>query len=121
MPVASSTPYVGLKQVTPQIAAGSRPDPTASVSTVPKHIPVASATADPPDEPPATRLAFHGLTTGPKSLSSDVVPDPNRCMFVFPTSTAPASRRRSTRTAFLVGTRDANFANPAVVRIPAVS
>ena len=42
-------------------------------------------------------------------------------MFVFPTSTAPASKSLLTIAAFRVGTRRAKCAKPAVVRIPAVS
>jgi hypothetical protein len=87
---------VGLWQLTPQMAAGSLPEPMASVSMVAKQSPAAAAAADPPDEPPATWLALHGLMTGPKWLSRDVVPIPSLCMFVLPTSTAPASRRRAT-------------------------
>jgi hypothetical protein len=41
---------------------------------VAKQSPAATAAAEPPEEPPATWLALHGLTTGPKWLSSEVVP-----------------------------------------------
>src|SRR5271166_1805366 len=91
MPVVSMRPYVPLKPTTPQHAAGDRQEPMASVSSVAQHMPLATAAADPLDEPPAIKSGFQGFLTGPKQLSSPVVPIPSVCMFVFPMMTAPAS------------------------------
>src|SRR5271165_5002901 len=104
MPVISMSEYVPLKPTTPQHAAGNRQEPAASVSSVAKHMPLATAAADPLDEPPAMKSAFHGFFTGPKALSSPVVPIPRRCMFVLPTIIAPASFNFTTAAASAAGT-----------------
>src|SRR5271166_5199875 len=91
MPDMSMSEYVPLNPTTPQHAAGNRQDPIASVSRVTKHMPLATAAADPLDEPPAMKSRFQGFLTGPKQLSSPVVPIPSACMFVFPMTIAPAS------------------------------
>jgi hypothetical protein len=59
-------PYVGIKPTTPQCELGIRTDPPVSVPSVPKHMLVAIAAAEPPDDPPETRSSAHGLCTGPK-------------------------------------------------------
>ena len=45
-------PDVGRSPVTPQIEAGMRTDPPVSEPSAPSAMPVATATADPPLEPP---------------------------------------------------------------------
>ena len=53
--VLSGSPGVEVVEVpTPQMAAGNRHEPMASVSTVAKQRPAATAAAEPPDDPPAT-------------------------------------------------------------------
>jgi len=64
-PSMSTLPRVGLKPTTPQKAAGIRIEPPVSEPTAQSHMPVATATADPPEEPPATRSGSRGLRTGP--------------------------------------------------------
>jgi hypothetical protein len=49
----------------PHHADGMRIDPPVSVPSAPKHSSAATAAADPPDEPPVTRSARHGLCAGP--------------------------------------------------------
>jgi hypothetical protein len=60
-------------------------------------MPAATAAAEPPDEPPDVRSRSHGLRVGPLRRGSVVGRIPNSGMFVVPTITKPASRRRRTR------------------------
>ena len=55
----------------------------------------ATATAEPPDEPPGTRVRSQGLAVGPNAECSVDDPIANSSMFVFPRITAPMSRSRS--------------------------
>ncbi len=57
-------------------------------------MPVATALAEPPLEPPVTRVSSSGWRVAPKPESSLVVPKANSWRLVLPTSTAPAWRRR---------------------------
>src|SRR5439155_13072876 len=66
IPFVLINPYVPLNPTTPQQAAGKRHDPIASVSTVAQHKPVATAAAEPDDDPPGMYSAFQGFFTGPK-------------------------------------------------------
>src|SRR5438445_3264693 len=61
----SRLPRAGLNPTTPSSDAGIRIEPPVSLPIAQSHMPVATATADPPDEPPATRLGSCGLRTGP--------------------------------------------------------
>jgi hypothetical protein len=70
---------------TPQQAAGIRIDPAESVPSAASARPAASAAAEPPLEPPATRPGAAGFGTAPKCGFSDVVPYANSCRFVLPT------------------------------------
>ena len=49
----------------PQNAAGTRIDPFVSLPSVSGTMPAATAAADPPEEPPATRSGSCGLRVGP--------------------------------------------------------
>ncbi len=49
----------------PHRDAGTRIEPPVSLPIAQSHIPAATATADPPDEPPATRLGSCGFRTAP--------------------------------------------------------
>src|SRR6266849_484919 len=55
-PYRDTRPYVGFKPTTPQNDAGWRIDPPVSEPSVATAISAATAAADPPDEPPGTRL-----------------------------------------------------------------
>ena len=61
-------------------------DPSASGTN-----PAATAAAEPPDDPPGTRLVSWGLRVGPKAEVSVEEPIANSSMLVFPTITAPAA------------------------------
>ena len=64
--VAEGTaPVEGLIDATPQQCAGLRRDPPRSLPRPNGVIPVASAAASPPLEPPAVRSGFHGLRVRP--------------------------------------------------------
>ena len=47
---------------TPHSAAGIRHEPAVSLPTASGQAPAATATADPPLEPPASRSGSHGLS-----------------------------------------------------------
>ena len=59
-----------------------------------RTMPAATEAAEPPEEPPGTRVRSTGLSTGPHALYSFELPIANSSQFVLPTSTAPASRSR---------------------------
>jgi hypothetical protein len=77
------------------------PPPSAPRASGPR--PLATAAAAPPEEPPGVRARFHGFRVTPNSGLSVNGLWPNSGVVVLPTSTAPASRRR-TGTASSVGT-----------------
>jgi hypothetical protein len=89
-------PTVGRKPTTPQCAAGTRTDPPVSVPRASGTTPVATATAEPPEDPPAERLGSCGLRTGPKTGLLLVIPSASSCRLVLPTTAAPAARRHPT-------------------------
>ena len=86
----------------PQAAAGMRIEPPVSVPTVPSDMPVATAIAEPPLDPPGDRDGSCGFLAGPNPESSLVVPKANSWRLVLPTNTAPASRKRRVTTASVV-------------------
>src|SRR5437762_9408112 len=67
-------PYVGLSPTTPHNDDGIRIEPPVSLPSEPMHNSAASAAADPPDEPPGTRVTSHGLRQAPKCGLSLVTP-----------------------------------------------
>src|SRR6476620_11198373 len=78
----------------PQYDAGWRTEPPVSEPSAMRTMPAATDAAEPPDEPPGTRVRSTGLSTGPHALYSLELPIANSSQFVLPTSTAPASRSR---------------------------
>src|ERR671914_2361392 len=97
----------------PQSGAGGRIEPPVSVPIAHGASPAATAAAEPPLEPPGTRSRSQGLRTGPKPEFSFDDPIANSSWFVFPSTGAPASRRRRTTVA-VYGGRD-----PSRMRLPA--
>ena len=83
----------------PQNAAGWRIEPPVSVPVAAGTRPAATAAAEPPEDPPGTRLGSQGLATGPNQLVSLEEPIANSSMLVLPSITAPAALRRSTTAA----------------------
>ncbi|CCF42604.1 hypothetical protein CH063_12558, partial [Colletotrichum higginsianum] len=83
----------GLYPTTPQYAAGRRIDPPVSVPSATSASPVWTATALPPELPPAeVGVADSGFSTGPWTEFRECDPMPNSSMFVLPTTWAPRSR-----------------------------
>src|SRR6266851_5825582 len=75
----------------------------------------ATAAADPPDEPPGTRVRSHGLRDGPNAEFSVDEPMANSSMLVLPRITTPASRNRLVTVASYGGTQPARILDPQVV------
>ena len=84
---------------TPHRAAGWRIDPPVSEPRARGAKPAATAAADPPDEPPGTRVVSCGLRVAPKAEVSVEEPMANSSMLVLPITTAPASASRVTTVA----------------------
>ena len=66
-PSVEIAPQDGLKPTTPQNEAGRHTDPTVCVPIAARTMPVATAAAEPIDEPPGVCSEFHGLRVGPGS------------------------------------------------------
>src|SRR5713101_2460276 len=96
-------PYVGFNPITPHSEAGWRTDPPVSEPSATGTIPAATAAADPPDEPPGTRVGSHGFFTGPNAEFSFDDPIANSSQFVLPMMTAPESSNRSITVALYGG------------------
>ncbi len=84
-------------------------------------MPAATATADPPLEPPGMRSVAQGLRAGPKAEFSFDDPMANSSQFVLPTITAPAAAASvATVVASYGGTKCSRIFDEAVVRTPRV-
>ncbi|OPZ67913.1 MAG: hypothetical protein BWY83_02469 [bacterium ADurb.Bin478] len=59
------------------------------------HIPAATAAAEPPDDPPATRVESWGLRTGPNAEFSVEDPMAYSSILVLPMRTASSASNRS--------------------------
>src|SRR3989475_8264997 len=113
-PQRGTRPYVGFMPTTPQSAAGWRIEPPVSVPSAKSASPAATATADPPEDPPGTRSVRHGFFTGPNAEFSLDEPIANSSRLVFPSMTAPRSSSRSTTVAEYGGTYPSRIRDPAV-------
>ena len=102
----------------PQAAAGMRMDPPVSVPIEASDIPVATAIADPPLDPPGDRDGSLGLRAAPNADSSLVVPNANSCRLHLPTRTAPARRSRAVTGASADAGVGGVTCEPAVVGTP---
>src|ERR687889_2694262 len=89
-------PYVGFRPIMPQKAAGILTEPPPSVPTLNDPIPKATAAALPPLEPPAVCVGAQGLLVNPVRGLSVTPFHPYSGVVVFPSNTAPFSRRRVT-------------------------
>jgi hypothetical protein len=58
-------PREGFSPTSPQQLAGIRMDPPPSLACATATMPLATAAADPPLEPPGVRVVSHGLCVGP--------------------------------------------------------
>src|SRR5205814_7280390 len=110
----------GWRPTTPQSAAGWRIDPPVSDPSANVARPAATATADPPLDPPGLRSGAQGLRVGPNAEFSFDEPMANSSQFVLPTTTAPAASSRATAVASYGGTYCSRMRDEAVVRSPRV-
>src|SRR5213079_1637981 len=76
---------------TPQNDAGWRTDPPVSEPSAAGTAPAATSAAEPPDEPPGTRVLSNGWSERPYAECSVDEPMPNSSQFVFPAISAPAA------------------------------
>src|SRR4029077_7422306 len=83
-PYRETVPYVGLRPQMPESAAGCRIDPPVSGPVAAGTMRAAPAAAEPPEEPPGTRLLAHGFLTGPKCELSLEEPMANSSMLHLP-------------------------------------
>ncbi len=113
-------PVAGRMPLIPQRALGIRIEPSVSVPSAKSASPAATAAPDPPLDPPTMWARFQGFAVRPKCGFSVVMPQANSCVFVLPSTSAPASRRRRITGASRVGKRSKND-EPARVGSPATS
>src|SRR3954466_8508588 len=98
------TPLLCFSPTTPLHAAGMRVEPPPSVATASGAMPLATATAAPPLEPPLERALLQALRVRPNSGESVRHLLPNSGVVVLPTRIAPSARSRATATASSAGT-----------------
>ena len=100
-PCRLTSPYVGLNPVMPQSDAGIRMEPPVSEPSATGASAAATATAEPLDEPPATRWVrvSHGFHGAPIGALRPHPPNANSTMCVLPSGIIPASTRRATAVA----------------------
>src|SRR5262245_28542005 len=91
-----------------------------SVPCASGSMPVATATAEPPEEPAGDSSGFHGLRVAPNNSLTVLAPVANSGVLVLASTIAPAALRRRTTSASSVGTLFLNSGEPYVVRMPAV-
>ena len=97
-------PYVGRRPTLPQSAAGCLIEPPVSEPSAHGASPAATAAAEPPPEPPGTRVGSHGLRVGPYAEFSVDEPIANSSVFVLPSTRRPCALQRSTTVASYTGT-----------------
>src|SRR5436305_12727824 len=93
-------------------------EPPVSVPTAKATSPAAVAAAGPADDPLEPRSRLHGLRVRPPNQTSPYASSP---VDSFATSTAPASRSRSTAVASADGVRSRYGCAPHVVRMSLVA
>ncbi len=96
----------------PQNEAGTRIEPPVSLPSARLTWCVASATAEPPLEPPETSAGSHGLRLVPMPWLTEVMPHANSWVCVLPTRIAPAARARRSTSASAAGTCSRNIVEP---------
>src|ERR1700759_4189469 len=75
--VCATRPMLGRMPTMPQKLAGWRSEPPMSVPWASQAVPVASATAAPPEEPAAEREVAQGLRVAPNTSLKELAPEPN--------------------------------------------
>src|SRR4029077_17142290 len=90
-PERLTRPYVGLMPTTPHRDAGWRTETPASEPSAAGTAPAATSAAEPPDEPPGTRVLSNGWSERPYAECAVAVPMPPSPQFFFPAIRAPAA------------------------------
>src|ERR1700682_3861134 len=98
------SPGVGRMPTIPQNDAGMRIEHPKSVPYAKGTLPVATATADPPDEPAGLSAGFQGFRVTPNTSLNVLAPAANSGVLVLPSTMAPAALRRRTPSASSSGT-----------------
>jgi hypothetical protein len=88
---------VGLRPTRPHMLAGPRIEPPPSLACAAGTMPAATADAEPPLEPPALCARFHGFRVAPYASGSVVGISASSGVFVRPSETSPAARKRRVR------------------------
>src|SRR5271168_100422 len=83
-PYLETLPYVGLSPTTPQKLEGCLIDPPVSDPKEAKAPRMATAAAEPPEEPPATRSVSYGFFVTPYAEFSVELPIANSSILVLP-------------------------------------
>src|SRR5882757_9787721 len=114
-------PWLGFRPTSPQHDAGMRIEPPPSLACANGTIPLATAAAEPPLEPPGDRLMSHGLWVAPHAIGSVVGTLPSSGLLVRPAITRPAARWRVTRvvSASAMNPASLNATLPLLIRCPA--
>src|SRR5579871_3361498 len=112
-------PRLGFSPKRPVQEAGMRIDPPPSLACAAGTMPAATATAEPPEEPPGVRSRAHGLRVGPNAEGSVTGCRPNSGVLVLPKITRPAALYAATRAlSATAGGTAAQSAEPPCVRTP---
>src|SRR5258707_12064038 len=118
-------PRVVFSPTTPQHAAGTRIEPAVSVPKATSAIPVATATAEPLDDPPGIRfqIRLNGFSGVPKYSLNPEGATANSLRLVFPTICALRWRATARHAAsfFAGGAWVERNPEPAVVTTPFMS
>src|ERR1700687_763239 len=96
----------------PQNAAGMRIEQRKSVPCANGTIPVATATAEPPEEPAGLNAGFQGFRVTPNTSLKVLAPAANSGVLVLPSTMAPATFSRRTTSASSAGTLSLNSGEP---------
>src|SRR5437764_730703 len=102
-------PYVGRRPTTPQVLEGEMIEPRVSVPMAKATRPADVAAPGPADDPLELVSGAHGLRVDPPNQTPPCASAPIESLA---TSTAPASRSRSTMVASTSATRSSNGLAP---------
>src|ERR1700730_7697834 len=106
------SPGVGRIPTMPPNDAGIRIEQPKSVPWANGTMPVATATADPPEEPAGLNSGFQGLRETPNTSLKVLASVQIAGVWVAPSATAPAAFRRRTASPSSVGTWSLNSGEP---------
>src|SRR5476649_2926863 len=113
---------VGFRPNSPHADAGIRIEPPPSLPCAIGTTRLATATAEPPDEPPDVRVASHGFRVVPVRLVSVEAAMPSSGVVVLPKITTPARLNRATRVeSNTAGGASSASREPHQVGVPAIS